>query len=305
MQSLPSEAIDHIVAALNPSALLLARRVCKTMHAAIPIERVLGINKAAARWLLQARPPQRWLRSNEDSFTVCVHDGSIAVYMQHDDLWRVKTESHQPLASKRRHTSIFPSIRNHHCIVSHDEHTATLAITIATRDEGEIVLSDAGDGAWAFCEVPGTVYMVSGAGVVYSLNMDQDVEGICRDFANRRVVASIVDRKKLLAGIAKMETVDGKSFTFFTNTALLHRTASGQEIAIAAAIKDFWLVTSTAAVCWMRDDGTFRLAHLPSGRFTATVPLPPNPAVVHATPALGCMWVLDERKRLFRVSGVE
>jgi hypothetical protein len=314
MQSLPSEAIDHIVAALHPGALLAARGACKMLHAAIPLERVLGIDKPTARWLMQASHPQRWLRSNEDSFTVCVHDSSIAVYTQHDDVWRLKTESHQP---PLRHASIFPSVRkNHHCAISHDELTATLALTIATHDEGDIisVLSNAGDGgAWAFCEVPGIVYMVSGAtGVVHSLDVDQDVEEICHDFAHRRVVvASIESKKRLLVagGVAKMETVDGKSFTFLTNTGtLLHRTASGQEVAIAAAIKDFWLINSTAAVCWMMVDGgaaAFRLAHLPSGRFTATVPLllPADPVVVHVTPTLGCMWVLDARKRLFRVSG--
>jgi hypothetical protein len=181
------------------------------------------------------------------------------------------------------------------------------------EDEDEIVVSDAGDGVCAFCELPGVVYMATQAGVVYSLDLDQSMQEICNDFIHKRKQLSTNAAKdfnfpRILCHedtilVNKMSTVDGLGFTFLINAdTIVHcKNSEHRLIQPHGGIKDFWPIDATSILCWLGNN-TLRVLNLTTGHFTATVPIDMclENCVIHVTPSLGCIWILDPCMRLFR-----
>lgn len=315
MNTLPPDSLTCITNSLSTdtNCLIAMRSTCKFLWHAIPIEKILGVNKETAKWLLQSNQPQRWLKTcmRNSTFTLCVHEKSITIYIQ-NDFGKVKTESHQPLGKRYA----FPNIEDHRCMISLDhDNTAVCTLSLMHQldeDEDEIVVSDAGDGVCAFCELPGVVYMATQAGVVYSLDLDQSMQEICNDFIHKRKQLKTSTAKdfkfpRILSDtihINKMHTVDGLGFTFLINTNIIIHCNSKSEHRLIRShnvIKDFWSINTTSILCWL-DNNTLRILNLTTGHFTATVPINMSleNCVIHTTPSLECIWILDPCMRLFR-----
>ena len=318
MNCLPPETIAHILSFLTDTrSKLLARGSCRALHAASPVEKILGISKETAEWLLSNTPPERWLKPamRNPDFTVCVHERSITVYTR-NGLTRTKTESHQPLSKRYA----FPTIEDHRCIITVNRESATLSIMHnLDEDEDEIIVKDHGHGVCAFCELPGIMYMATRAGVIYSLDLDQSMHDVCKEFLEKHTqlqtgAAMVFDFRGIVEEygenleINKVSTLDGLAFTYLINYELLVHCMPGETpivIESHSEIKDFWLITATAAVCWL-EDGSIRLLSFDLRGFTATVPITwPNPetSVIHVSPDLKSIWVLDHGMRLFCIGG--
>lgn len=315
LTSFPADTIAHILSFVTDTpTLLIARSVSRALRNGVPVNRLIGIDKATAEWLLTNIAPERWLKASmrHTDFTVCVHDNSITTYVR-DDSTRTRTESHQPLSTRYA----FPNIEDHRCVVTTDliHDTCTLSIMHnLDEDEDELIVTDSGDGVCAFCELPGVLYMATANGTVYSLDLDQPVRDIANEFRNKR--AQTTARAFNLADaiahtpyqITKMATTDGKAFTFLVNDELMVHCDQDKPPVIVyhdadEEIKDFWLLERDVAVCWFTNNRLLLLS-FPMQRFTAVVsPRWPvtNTTAIHITPVLKSIWILDDRQRLYRV----
>ena len=290
---------------LNDTASIkLARLSCKAICNAYPIEKLIGLDRDTAKWLLSPAQPQRWLKPDmrQLDFTVCVHDRVITVYT-HFDHERVKSESHQPLSKKYA----FPSIDEHRCIVTIKGSVCTLSIMHSmAEDEDEVTISDNGDGVCSFCELPGLLYMATHDGTIYCLDLDQSMAGICSDFVHKQVhkkldFQPVLSRIDDALTINKFTTNDGETFAYLFNANTLVTFAQDQAPVFTTApdaILDFWVINNEAIVCWT-ERAVLRL--LFRNRFVATVSIPvENVAVIHVIPSLRSVWLLDTSKRLYR-----
>ena len=316
MNKLSADLVVHIVSFVNPTeSRRIARATCRILRNALPIEKLIGINKETAEWLLANTAPERWLKPSmrHEDFTVCAHARCITIFLR-SGTTRVKNESHQPLS---KHYA-FPTLDDHRCILSFNRDNVTSTLSIMhnlDEDEDELIVTDRGDEISAFCELPGTMYLATTEGVVFSLDMDQPTKDISKDFMDKVSqiqdgTAMLMDFERLHAEqdevvINKMSTTDGITFTFLINSNLIvHCKPSTPPLIIESEmeIKDFWPVTPTAIVCWL-DDDTLQLMSFTLRRFTASVPISwPNTetSVIHITPELKSIWVLDYGMRMFR-----
>ena len=286
----------------DTASIKLARLTCKALYNAYPIEKLIGLDKETAKWLLSPAQPQRWLKPDmrQLDFTVCVHDRVITMYT-HFDHERVKSESHQPLSKKHA----FPSIDEHRCILTIKANVCTLSIMHSmAEDEDEVIISDNGDGVCSFCELPGLLYMTTHDGTIYCLDLDQGMAGICSDFLHKQHhVYKKLDFSRIDDPIAinKFATIDGETFVYLINsTTLVTFTQDHTPVFTTApdAVLDFWMINNDAIVCWT-EKAVLRLVF--RNRFVATVPIPvENIAVIHLTPSLRSVWLLDTSKRLYR-----
>ena len=318
MNTLSADTLAHIISHIKDTRCILAvRGTCKNLLAACPLDKIIGIDKKTAEWLLTNNPPERWLKPamRGEKFTVCIHERSITIYTQ-DGPFRNKSESHHPLAKKY----MFPTVQDHRCIlaISRDGSICTLSIMhIMDEDEDEKVVSDAGDGVCAFCEMPGTVFMATAGGVVYSLSLHQPPAGICHDFKTKKDQIQNKTAKHFdfdsvnrqcpePIHITKISTNDGSNFIYLLNqTTIVQCTPNQPPVVIKSdrTIKDFWIIHRDAIVCWV-DDGGLKLLHIPSRCFVATLPLQCDSAVViHIMPSLQSVWLLDNSMRLHRSGG--
>jgi hypothetical protein len=223
----------------------------------------------------------------------------------HFDHERIKSESHQPLSKKY----VFPSIEDHRCIITIKASMCTLSIMHnMDEDENEVIISDNGDNVSAFCEQPGLLYMTTNDGTIYCLVLEQPMAGICSDFIQKHAqVYTTLDFQPMLAHfshtftINKFATVDGETFVYLVNSNTIVTFKPRTPPAFVTTpdvILDFWIINNDAIVCWT-EKGTLRL--LFDNRFVATVPITvENTAVIHITPLLRGIWLLDTSKRLFR-----
>ena len=307
MNKLPAETISHIMHLLGDTAAVkLARLTCKAICNAYPIEKLIGVDRETAQWLLSPVQPQRWLKPDmrQLDFTVCVHDRVITMYT-HFDHERIKSESHQPLSKKY----VFPSIEEHRCIITIKANVCTLSIMHnMDEDENEVIISDNGDSVCAFCEQPGLLYMTTHDGAIFCLVLDQSMAGICSDFVQKQAqVYKRIDFQPVFArfghsiAINKFATIDGETFVYLINSntiATFKPHAAPAFTTSPETILDFWIINDDAIVCWM-ESGVLRL--LFGNRFVAAASVAvQNTAVIHITPSLRSVWLLDTSKRLFR-----
>lgn len=309
MNKLPQETISHIMLHISDiHTIKLARLTCKALYNAHPIEKLIGVDKITGAWLLSLETPQRWLKPDmrQPDFTVCVHDRVITMY-SHTDNSRTKTESHQPLSRKY----VFPSVDNHRCIITMKTGACTLSIMHnLDEDEDEVVVSNHNDSISAFCEMPSLLYMATADGIIYTLDLQQDTQGICNQFlTNHNTPLVQLDFQPLKQQpdeplvINKFSTLDGKTFVYLVNAdtiAVFSPREPPVLIKADAPILDFWIINNQAIVCWVKPN-TMRLLYVQAKRFVTTAVIPvPETAAIHITPALCSTWFLDHSKRLFR-----